>query len=408
VRLARGGLDAIKALPDGPERDERELGLQMALGAALQATQGMASSEVERAHSRAQALAEQAVDSPQVFNVLRSLWSFHVVRADVERGRALAEELLRMADAKGDADLQLIGHHALGFSLSTLGEDVQAIEHLERGLALHDPKRFRRDTFAFAIDSGVACACQVALPLWRTGNPDRALRRSVEATALAEKVAGPYNIGFARVFAGMLHQLRREVEATRREAEAALAVGAEHGLMEILAWGSISLGWAMAMQGDAEAGVAHLRGAIGGSAAIGSRIARGQHLVLLAEALERAGRPDEGLTALDDALAAVAQSGECYCEPEIHRLRGQLLMAQAGADAAPRAEAAFRQAIDVARRLGAPSYELTAGTSLARLLHEQRRQDEARSLLSPILGAFSEGFETTPLIQAKEVLATLG
>jgi predicted ATPase len=160
-------------------------------------------------------------------------------------------------------------------------------------------------------------------------------------------------------------------------------------------------GWALAEQG--EEGTAQIRQGIDAWRAAGDELARPCCLALLAEACAKEGQPEEGLSALAEALATVHKTGERFYEAELYRLKGELLLARSTRQTAE-AETCFQQALDVARHQQAKSLELRAAMSLSRLWQRQDKQDAARELLVPIYGWFTEGFDTADLQEAKALL----
>ncbi|HEY1431947.1 MAG TPA: hypothetical protein VGF39_10030, partial [Stellaceae bacterium] len=159
-------------------------------------------------------------------------------------------------------------------------------------------------------------------------------------------------------------------------------------------------------RGEATTGIARIRDGIAAAEATGSRISTPNHLTRLAEALALAGKIEEGLAALDDALAQAAISGARGWDAEIHRLHGELTGRLPYPDPA-KAEESFRTALAIAREQGTRGYELRTATSLARLWGEQGRRGEARDLLAPVYGSFTEGFDTADLKDAKRLLDEL-
>jgi predicted ATPase len=204
----------------------------------------------------------------------------------------------------------------------------------------------------------------------------------------------------------MLHQSRRERQLAQERAEAAIALAREQGLPHWVMYGTTVRGWALAMQGQWEQGIAQIQQALVAQQATGAQIARPSFLVLLTEAHAAAGQTEAGLGVLAEALALMDHTGERYHEGEVHRLQGELLLRQAVPDA-PRAEACFQRALAVARRQQAKSWELRAATSLARLWQQQGKCAEARALLGGVYGWFTEGFDTADLQEAGGLLATL-
>ena len=185
-----------------------------------------------------------------------------------------------------------------------------------------------------------------------------------------------------------------------------VALTSEHGLSHWGTYGRILQGWADAQRGEATKGIARIRDGMAAYEATGARVYAPLFLTLLGEALALAGKLEEALTALDDASAKAAGSGVRGWDAEIHRLRGELTFRSPYRDPA-KAEDSLRTALAIAREQGTRSYELRAATSLARLWREQGRRGEARDLLAPVYGWFTEGFNTPDLKDAAKLLSEL-
>ena len=206
---------------------------------------------------------------------------------------------------------------------------------------------------------------------------------------------------------GWLYQVRREPEAVREVAEAAMALGEEHGFPEWLEWGRWLHGWALAELGDIERGVAEMEAGIAGFVPIGGVPRQAFTAALLAKVYEKLGRIDQAIAMLDDQLVRIERSGERLDEAELYRVKGELLYARDGASSTE-SESCLRKAIEVARRQESRWWELRATTSLARLLRDSGRRDEARTMLAEIYNRFTEGFDTADLKDAKVLLEELG
>jgi predicted ATPase len=204
-----------------------------------------------------------------------------------------------------------------------------------------------------------------------------------------------------------VHQFRREVLAAHAQAAAAMTLATEQEFALYVARGTVLHGWALAMQGQSEAGLAAMRQGLAADLATGSKSWQPYCLGLLAEAYGAGGHPAEGLTALAEALAVLDTTELRYYAAELYRLKGALLLQHAVPDAA-QAEACFHWALDVARQQQAKSFELRAATSLARLWQSQDKRQEAYDLLAPVYHWFTEGFDTADLQEAKALLADLG
>jgi predicted ATPase len=206
----------------------------------------------------------------------------------------------------------------------------------------------------------------------------------------------------------MLHQSRREPLAARERAEALMALATEQRFAQQLAQATIMRGWALAAQGQGAEGTAQMRQGLAADRAMGIEQGRTYYLVLLAEAYGSIGQTAEGLSLVAEALATVDLTGERVWGAELHRLQGKFLLAQAGErQQVQEAEACFHQALDVARRQQAKSWELRAAMSLAHLWQHQGKRDAARELLAPLYDWFTEGFDTADLQAAKALLDAL-
>ena len=409
------GLEVLAALPDTPERAQQELALQTTLGPALVATKGFAAPEVLHAYARARELCQQAGETPQLFQVLRGLWYFYLIRSELRTARELGEHLLTLAQQVGDPVLRVEAHYALGLTLNYLGEFAAAQTHLAQGIALYDPQQHRTHAFRYGQDPGVACRAYGAVTLWWLGYPEQALQRSHEALTLARELAHPFSLGFALFLTSWVPQFRREGHLTHERAEAAMALAAEHGFAVFGAGGTIFRGWALAErsvepgagQGQREEGIAQMQQGLAAWRATGAEALRPYYLALLAEASGKGGQAEEGLHLLAEALAVANDTGERRWDAELHRLTGELLLARP-AEQHAEAETCFHQALDIARQQQAKSLELRAAMSLSRLWQRQGKHAEARELLAPIYGWFTEGFDTADLQDAKAILDALG
>jgi predicted ATPase len=365
---------------------------------------------VEQVYARAQELCQQMGDTPQLFPVLWGLWRFYNNRGEHQRARALGEQLLSLAQQVRDAALLLEAHHALWASFFWSGEFASARAHLEHGRALYDPQQHRSHALLYGgHDPGVCCLSHGAWSLWSLGYPDQALQSVREALTLAHALAHPFSLAIALRFATMLYQSRQEPQAAHERAEAFVVLAEEQGFAEVLAQATIMRGWALAAQGQGAEGMAQMRQGLVAYRAAGGELGRPYYLTLLAEAYGSIGQTAEGLSLLAEAQATVDRTGAHGWGAELHRLKGELLLAQAGeSQKVQEVEACFHQALDVARRHQAKSWELRAALSLSRLWQRQGKCAEAHELLAPIYGWFTEGFDTADLQDAKALLEELG
>jgi predicted ATPase len=421
----------LEAMPDTPELIGQELEVQLALGPALMVTRGFAAPEVADTYGRARRLCEHLGDRQRLFPALFGLWRSAHVRAQLPTARALGEQLLRLAASQVDPALRVEAHGALGQTLCIQGELTLAREHLQQVVALYEPQHHTAMAFRIGYDPGVYARAMEGWVLWLLGYPEQAFRRSQDALTRARAQSHPFTLALTLATVAVLHQLRQEADATLEHVRVSLGLSSEHGFPYLGAIGTVRHGWALARLGRVEEGIARMRQGLAAVRATGTELSQPYHLALLAEAYGRGGQIEAGLCALEEALAAADQHAERLYEAELQRLKGELLLRKsvaAGFMPAPtaiqngpassvgaagqsslqmQAQACFQTALDVARRQQAKWWELRAAMSLSRLWQEQGKRAQARELLAPVYGWFTEGFDTADLQEAKALLDEL-
>jgi predicted ATPase len=359
-------LNLLKTLPDTGERTQQELALQIALGAPLLATQGLASIQAERTYVRAQELCRQLGETQQLFSMLSGLGTCYQQQGKIQAAHELGKQSLSLAQSCQDPILITLSEANVGMSSFFLGEIVQAREHLEQGISLYHPQPYDAPIFHYWCDPGVLCRGFAAKTLRLLGYPDQALQRSREALALAHDLSHPQSLAFALYVSGVLHHFRREGQATQRQAEAEIALTNAQGFPLWFAWGTMLRGGALAEQGQTEESIAQLRNGLAAFRALGSGLLIPYCLALLAEAYGKAGQAEEGLAAVVEALAMVDKTEERFYEAELYRLYGELTLQQSSVQGlesrVKEAEGCFLKAIEIAQKQQAKSLELRAVT----------------------------------------------
>jgi len=297
-------------------------------------------------------------------------------------------------------------HELMACSVFHQGRFDDAIGHAERALDSADPDRPNPYVSQYGESAYVRAHTWIAMALWFRGFPDRAAQRLREGIAVAEGPSLLLSLSNARSMMASLYQLRRQREPTLEWARGAMAVAREHRFPYRVAMGLMLEGWALALDGDDDRGIAGIRQGLAMSRDLGVELDRPYFLGLLAEACGANDRMEEGLEALAEAIAFVESTRRYFFEAELHRLRGALLLAVAPGEASA-AEESLRRALEVAREQGAKSLELRAALTLGRLWADQGRRDEARSLVSEVHGWFTEGFDTPDLLESRDLLTIL-
>jgi DNA-binding winged helix-turn-helix (wHTH) protein/predicted ATPase len=342
------GLDLLQQLPENLERAQQELGMQIALGSALKATKDLGAPDVEHAYLRARELSQQLGGPSQIFPALYSLYELYEYRGMFHRSQALGEELLHMAHQRHDATLLLGAYETLSCTAFHLGAFPQVLEHTEHGLILYEPQQHRALASLYGKDLGVSSRYWSAMALWFLGYPDRALQEVNASLSLARNLRHPYSVTAALNRAACLGQFRRESHATLQWAEAAVATAAEHGFPRHTAVGSIFRGWALAMQGRGEEGIAQIHQGLVAYRKLGMAMEDSYFLALLAEAHGSSGGVEEGLVTLAEALSLLPSERDFFCKAELYRLQGEMLLHQAVRDE-QQAETCFNRARTIAQ-----------------------------------------------------------
>jgi tetratricopeptide (TPR) repeat protein len=404
IATLRKGLALLATLPDSPVRTQHELTLLLILGPRLMAAKGYAVPEVGESYARAHTLCQQVGEPRQRCQALQGLYRFHLIQAQLRMAGELSQQFFRLASDQHDRTLMQEGYMDLGLIAYYRGDPVTARAHLEHSLRLCDTPGLSTLLFPHGSASGVRHGFYGAMVVWLLGYADQAQQWRQEELAQAQQVGHTPSLASAQLFAAILSQHRRDVAATQVYAEAMMALATAQGFEHRVAQGRIMRGWALAMQGDAATGVAHIQQGLEAVQSIGQKLYHPYHLALLAEAYGQAGQPEAGLTCLAEALTLVEATEERWWEAEVWRLKGELLLRLPLPDI-PQATACLHQALEVARRQQARALELRTALSLSRLWQQQGKRDQARQLLIAVYSWFTEGFETPDLQEARMWLA---
>jgi predicted ATPase/class 3 adenylate cyclase len=374
-------LALLAELPEGPQRNERELQLRQVLGGALIAAKGFAANETFEAFKRALELCRQFGDSPQIFSVLSGIVGFHVARGEFEQSRTIAEDLLERARRQEDSTAWLMGHRALGMSLFLIGQFAAARGELSQALELYDIRRHGALAAVFLQDLKAAGLAYLALTSILLGEIEAGLAHGRAAVAHAEELRHPHTICYALTFLAGAHAICGEANAAAAVAERAIALAGEYGFPQWLAGGSMIRGWARVQLGDIERGLAEGRRSVASLQATGALIYVHLARYFLAQSLAKAGETEEAMALVEQSLAeAAATSGRWY-EADLHRLKGDLLMARGEPGAARRC---FERGMAIAIRQGARHWQARAAAALTSLRRDQETATDGPAKRAPL------------------------
>ncbi|MGO8918596.1 MAG: AAA family ATPase [Stellaceae bacterium] len=401
----RRALALLASLPRTLDRQRQELDLESALGRALIAAR-IGAEETGQSYMRARKLCEDLGDATTLVPVLGGLIMFHLGRCELDQARRTADDLLRLGEKQMDVGASLAGHLFMGVCLYWVGELAPARHELERVLAFATPGTGQSSAAIAAWDMRIAAQCFLSLTLLVLGYPEQAMAHSREALAQSRELRPPQILVRELTYAGLFGLLRRAEDAALALVEEAISLATERGYPFWLEVAYIIRGFALTARGDTAEGLRLAREAAADRAKTGSIGGQTYFLGLLAQICERTDQPDEAWDLLRAALDMVERTGERFFEPELHRMRGEWLIAHRR-DAQVRAEELFRKALAMARQRGAKLWELRAAMSLGRLWLSQGKDTNAREVLAPIYAGFTEGFDTPDLAEARTLLDTL-
>jgi class 3 adenylate cyclase/tetratricopeptide (TPR) repeat protein len=396
-------LDFLKRLPDSATRTRQEASFQLARGGVLAIATNPGNPDVEAAFSRARELSVQIRDDAQLFHALAGLWYRNQVGGVTETALKIGEELLSQARRADDPVRLRFAHSALGQALMLWGDLVPALEQMRQSESIIGP--VQRATSYHIGDAPSRHLAISAVTFWLAGYPEQALGRSRAALAVAERLAHGYVSAVTRLFCSYFSVNCRRVQDALEYAETTIGLALEYGFSTVLPQMMNIRGWALVHHGEVEEGFEQItRGMALHPPAVMWWL---RHSRLLADACLHTQRAAEGLRAVSTGLQMLVGTRRHFEEPELHRLKGELLLLQNGR-ASGEAESCFREAIEIARGQQAKSWELRATMSLARLLRDSDRGDEACEILAKIYSWFTEGFDTPDLKDANALLEQLG
>jgi len=397
---------ALAAVATGDGRDERR---EMQLYAALTASRlytGGAVAEVGAFGTKALEIAERLGDAEYQLRSLWGLWSFLINDGQQRIALTLAQRFYALAAERSDPNDRLTGERMIGTSQYYLGDLPGARRHLEHVLVHYFVAAQKQKIVRFEVNQLSAARAYLARIMWLQGLPDQAMRTAEISVADAGETDHAISLGLALALAACpIALITGDLTAAEHYVGMLVDHSARHELARWHAFGHSYQGALLIQRGDLSAGLRLLRAGFDEPGAAGS-IPR-FFTFLMAEALGRAGQIADGLAAIEEVIVRSERSEEHWPTAELLRIKGELFLLQGAPEAAAAAEGLFRQALDWARRQRALSWELRSATSLARLMRDQGRIEEARDLLGSVYAHFSEGFGTVDLTTAKALLDQL-
>ena len=400
------GLELVATLPESTARDNWELQFLTRLAPTYIAAKGYASPEAGPILVRARELCQRIGDRQLQFGIMLGKWEWHIVRGDLRDCVGQAADGMALAASVGDPGMLMEALFMPGVTMFYRGQFADARAHFAKALAAYDDRgRTKFWTAYTGHDGGVTHRCYLALCLWHLGYPDQAMTLAREMCELARTIGHAFSLEHAVDFAAYLaHYCRLGTEVQAR-GEEEMAIATDQGFPFWHALGTLHKGAGLLQQGRPEEALPILVKGLGAFRASGAEVRVPSYLGMVADAYTRLRHFDGARKALEEALSVAEKNDDRCYEAELHRLRGELYLAESDDQAA--AEVCFRTAIETAREQQSRGWELRATTSLARVLQRQGRGAEARAALGSVYESYSEGLTMPDLVEAEVIINSL-
>jgi class 3 adenylate cyclase/predicted ATPase len=406
-------LAQIETLPATPTLRREQIKLQVALITPLMHVKGYAAPETKAAVERARLLIEQteALGEPPedplvLFSVLYGFFAANYVAFNGNIIRNLAAQFAALAQKQGTTAASMIGHRLMGASLVHTGEIAQGRAHYDQALALFDPAVHRSLATRFGQDIGVMTLSFRSWARWLLGYPEAALADTDTALKDARGIGQAATLMFALLNGSFTHILCGNYATANVETDELAALAEEKGALLWKAFGMSTQGCLLALTGKSASAVHIITSGIKALRSTGATLWEPMHTSYLTRAYANVGQFDDALRCIGEAMSMIETAGERWFEAEANRVAGEIALMSSEPDRG-KAEAYFERAIAVARQQQAKSWQLRASMSLARLWRDQGKVQQARELLAPVYGWFTEGFDTRDLKEAKTLLEGL-
>ena len=412
LQYLRHALELVATIRHSPARDKCELELQMNRGIAVLASAGWHVAEYLEAYSRARELCLTLGQEERLLEVLFALRFSYLEHGDHRRARVYADEIMQQALRTNDETMLVAAFWSIGSSQFFMGEFSAAHMTLDEGIRHYDFAKHSDVLFKIGQDPCMSCLCHDAQSLWTLGYPDRAEQRAAEALSLARKINQPHSLAYCFSNLAIDYLIRREYSRVLEYCEESIILCRKHGLG--LAEASIK-----AYSFIAQLALGKRAGDLTRLRELARRPIPEYQLIstcyrsTLAEVFGLIGDLDTAFALLAQAHDLMERNDERFVEPDIHRIRGELMLRSDSRklrdlretqSARSDAEASFRKAIELARRGAAKMFELRASVSLARLMLSMNRNAEAFQILTSCCSWFTEGFDTPEMKSAKGLL----
>jgi class 3 adenylate cyclase/predicted ATPase len=401
-------LELLRALPYDSDRDRIELTLHSTIGPALVATKGYAAPEAVASYERARELMRATHQFSPQGGVLAGLFAGYYGLAKYDKCFDIGRELLETAERRREAVGLCIANRMIAVCNNLRGDFPTACDYAERAWFYYDPERDGPLAWRYAHDIGVSAKTHLAIAVWHLGQLERSASLSSEIFVMAQRSDHLNTIGYSLWYAGsVLSFFARDFSALRVFSDRLQAFGREHQLPNWAVRGALLEPPALAATGELQKAIAQIDTGVPLQEQTKNTSLKPLVLAGVAEVCLRAGRGDQAVRVIGDALAAAEASGELWMNAELWRLSADAHLAADGRKNLEEAQACYQRAMNIAEGQGSRMFCLRAATSLAKLMADQGQREDARDLLEPIYSWFTEGFLPPDLKDAKALLGQL-
>ena len=406
-------LGLIADLPSTPALRRAEIKLRVALLTPLTHIKGYGAPETKVAAERARLLIENAeelgepLDDPLLLlSVFYSFWVANYYLFDGNALRELALQFLTLAEKQRSQVPLMIGHRLMSVSLIATGDFAQGRAHCERAMALYHSDKHRSLMTRFGQDTAVTILSQRSLAQWYLGYPEAALADAIHALKEARAIGQAATLMYALHYTSWTFFHCGDFTTATAGLEELVALAAEKGSLQWKVRGMASQSCILALIGTAPGAVQVLTAGIAAQESMAAGSWMPIALSVLALAYAKLNEFDDAWRCIDEAIRMMERTQERAYEAEVRRISGDIAL-KLPEPHQGKAEAFFQRSLAVARQQQAKSWELRAAMSMARLWRDQGKREEARELLAPVYGWFTEGFDTRDLKEAKGLLDEL-
>jgi class 3 adenylate cyclase/predicted ATPase len=405
-----GALAQIVGLPSTAELRRQQIRFQVALANALMHTKGQAAPDTKASFDQASLYIKRAdthgepLEDPLLrFSVLYGFCIANFIAFNGDVVCELSAEFLTLAENQAATLPLMIGHRLMGISLLFTGKISEGRVHCDQAIALYDPAEHRSLVTQFGQDVRVSTLSYRSKALWLLGYPEAAQMDGELAVKDAREIGHPVTLMHALCEALYVHLWCGNYAAANLHIEEVIELADETGAALWKAGGMLNRGCLFVLTGKASEAVQLITAGISKWRSNGSNAFIPLFLTYLARAYAELEQIDEAWRCIGEAMTAAETTKERWCDSDICRVAGELTLMSPEPDAT-KAEAYFERAHGIARERAAKSWELRAGIKLARLWCDQGKRQQARDLLAPIYGWFTEGFDTLDLQEARALL----